>query len=82
MRTSVLSKFTVERDLSRCTQCQTCVNECAFDANYFDALDGVVRTRQGNCAGCQNCMIYCPAKALRVIERGASAKRRGNAAKV
>ncbi len=76
MRTSVLSKFTVERDSSRCTQCQTCVTECAFDTNYYDALDGLVKSRQGNCAGCQNCMIYCPAKALNIVERAASTKRK------
>lgn len=76
MRTSVLSRFVVQRDLSRCTQCQTCVRECGFEANYYDALEGVVRTRQGNCVGCQNCMIYCPAKALNVVERMAAKRRR------
>lgn len=76
MRTSVLSKFAVERDSSRCTQCQTCVTECAFDTNYYDALDGVVKSRHGNCVGCQNCMIYCPAKALSIVERAASRKRK------
>jgi MinD superfamily P-loop ATPase len=78
MRTSVLPRFTVERDPSRCTQCLTCVTECAFDANYYDSLDGVVKSRQGNCAGCQNCMIYCPSKALNIVERSASTKRKGN----
>jgi Fe-S-cluster-containing hydrogenase component 2 len=78
MKTGVLSRFTVERDQSRCTQCQTCVNECAFETNYYDALDGVVKSRQGNCVGCQNCMIYCPAKALNIVERAASTKRKGN----
>jgi Fe-S-cluster-containing dehydrogenase component len=81
MRASVVSKFTVERDLSRCTQCQTCVTECAFDANYYDALDGLVRTRQGNCVGCQNCMIYCPAKALNIVERAETARRRSSSAR-
>ncbi|MDM7999241.1 MAG: 4Fe-4S binding protein [Dehalococcoidia bacterium] len=77
MRTaSVISKFAVERDLSRCTQCQTCVKECGFEANYYDALSGVVRTRQGSCVGCQNCMIYCPAKAISLVERAASTRRR------
>lgn len=77
MRTSVLSRFIVERDLWRCTQCRTCVNECAFEVNYYDALDGVVKSRQGNCVGCQNCMIYCPAKALNIVERTESARRKG-----
>jgi Fe-S-cluster-containing dehydrogenase component len=76
MGTNVMSRFTVERDLSRCTQCQTCVSECAFETNYYDALDGVVKSRQGNCVGCQNCMIYCPAKALNIVERVASRKRK------
>jgi Fe-S-cluster-containing dehydrogenase component len=76
MKTGVLSRFTVERDLSRCTQCQTCVKECAFETNYYDALHGVVKSRQGNCMGCQNCMIYCPAKALNIVEHAASRKRK------
>jgi Fe-S-cluster-containing hydrogenase component 2 len=76
MKTCVSAKFIVKRDQSRCTQCQTCVNECAFDTNYYDALDGVVRSRQGNCVGCQNCMIYCPAKALNIVERATSTKRK------
>jgi len=76
MKTCVSAKFIVKRDQSRCTQCQTCVNECAFDTNYYDALDGVVRSREGNCVGCQNCMIYCPAKALNIVERAASTKRK------
>lgn len=81
MKTRVLSKFRVERDLSRCTQCRTCVNECAFDANYYDALDGVVRSREINCVGCQNCMVYCPSKALSVVELTTSTKRNGRSVK-
>jgi Fe-S-cluster-containing hydrogenase component 2 len=78
MRKSVLSKFTVQRDTSRCTQCQTCVTECAFNTKYYDSLEGAVKSRQGNCVGCQNCMIYCPAEALNIVERAVSPRRNGN----
>lgn len=82
MRTSVLSKFRVERDPSHCTQCQTYIRECAFEANWYDAVLGIVKTRQSNCAECQNCMIYSPANALSVTERGTSTKRKANPVRV
>jgi NAD-dependent dihydropyrimidine dehydrogenase PreA subunit len=37
MKTYLPSKFLVERDPERCIQCQVCVNQCTFDANYYDA---------------------------------------------
>ena len=76
MKTAVTSRFTVERDPSRCTQCQTCVRECPFGANYYDALDGVVKSRRSSCTGCRNCMVYCPARALNIVERAVSTKRK------
>ncbi|MBN2099753.1 MAG: hypothetical protein JW753_09170 [Dehalococcoidia bacterium] len=42
-----------------------------------DSLEGV-KSRHGNCVGCQKCMIYCPAKALNIVERAVSAKRNGD----
>ncbi len=45
MKTYLLSQFLVERDLERCIQCQVCVNQCTFDAQYYDAEDDEVRSR-------------------------------------
>ena len=65
-KTFLPSKFKVVRDPERCIQCKVCVNQCSFDAQYFDAEDGVVRSREENCVGCHRCAIFCPARALTI----------------
>jgi hypothetical protein len=47
------SRFLVERNQSRCMQCQVRVNQGSFDVHYHDAADDEVRSREGNCVGCQ-----------------------------
>ncbi len=66
MKTFLPSKFKVERDLERCINCKVCVNQCSFGAQYFDAEDGMVRSREENCVGCHRCAIFCPARALTI----------------
>jgi len=66
MKTFLPSKFKVERDQDRCIQCKVCVNQCSFDAQYYDEAAGVVRSREENCVGCHRCAIFCPARALTI----------------
>ena len=66
MKTYLPSKFLIERDPERCIQCKVCVNQCTFDAHYYDAEDDEVRSREENCVGCHRCVLFCPTQALTV----------------
>jgi len=43
-----------------------CVNQCTFDAHYYDAEDDEVRSREENCVGCHRCVVFCPTQALTI----------------
>ena len=66
MKTYLPSKFLVERDESRCIQCQVCYNQCTFDSHYYDAEDDEVRSCEENCVGCHRCVLFCPTNALTI----------------
>jgi len=66
MKTYLPSKFIVERDSSRCIQCQVCVNQCTFDVYAYDAEDDEVRSHEENCVGCHRCVVFCPTNALTI----------------
>ncbi len=66
MKTYLPTKFIIERDPERCIQCQVCVNQCTFDAHYYDAEDNMVRSREENCVGCHRCVVFCPTGALTI----------------
>jgi len=66
MKTYIAPKFIIKRDPERCIQCKVCVNQCSFDANYYDAEDNEVRSLEENCVGCHRCEIFCPTQALTI----------------
>ncbi len=66
MKTLLTSKFAVIRDPEKCIQCQVCVNQCSFNANYFDAEENEVKTHNENCVDCQRCVVYCPTRAITI----------------
>ncbi len=66
MKTYLPTKFIVERDAERCIKCQVCVNQCSFGAQYYDAEDDEVRSREENCVGCHRCVVFCPTRALTI----------------
>jgi glutamate synthase domain-containing protein 2 len=67
MKTYIAPKFIIKRDPERCIQCKVCVNQCSFDANYYDAEDNEVRSQEENCVGCHRCEVFCPTQALTII---------------
>jgi glutamate synthase domain-containing protein 2 len=67
MKTYIAPKFLVKRDPDLCIRCKVCVNQCSFDANYYDAEDDEVKSRSENCVGCHRCEIFCPTQALTII---------------
>ncbi len=66
MKTHLAPKFIIKRDPDRCIQCQVCVNQCSFDANYYDEADDEVRSNEEKCVGCHRCAVYCPTNALTI----------------
>jgi len=66
MKTYLEPKFIIDRDPDKCIRCQVCVNQCTFDAQYYDAEDDEVRCRDENCVGCHRCVVFCPTQALTV----------------
>ena len=67
MKTYIAPKFLVKRDADKCIQCKVCVNQCTFDAQYYDAEDDEVKSRPENCVGCHRCEIFCPTQALTIV---------------
>jgi glutamate synthase domain-containing protein 2 len=69
MKTYLVPRFCIQRDPDRCIQCQVCVNQCSFDANYYDAEDDAVISREENCVGCHRCVLFCPTQALTISRK-------------
>lgn len=67
MKTYLAPKFLIKRDPDLCIQCKVCVNQCTFDAQYYDAEDDEVKSRPENCVGCHRCELFCPTQALTII---------------
>jgi glutamate synthase domain-containing protein 2 len=66
MKTHLAPKFLIKRDQDRCIQCQVCVNQCSFGANYYDEIDDEVRSYEDKCVGCHRCAVFCPTNALTI----------------
>ena len=66
MKTYLPSRFIIERDSDRCIKCEVCVNQCSFDAQYYDKQDDIVRAREENCIGCHRCVSFCPTGAINI----------------
>ncbi len=58
--------FINDRDQDRCIQCQVCVRQCPYDANYFRESANVVDTRHENCTGCHRCEALCPTRCITI----------------
>ncbi|MGD9117920.1 MAG: glutamate synthase-related protein [Dehalococcoidia bacterium] len=67
MKTYLAPKFLIKRDPDLCINCKVCVNQCTFDAQYYDAEDDEVKSRSENCVGCHRCELFCPTQALTII---------------
>jgi len=66
MKSHLLPEFLLERDEGRCTKCRICIEQCTYDAHYYDEDRDAVRSRNENCVNCQRCVVFCPAQAITV----------------
>ncbi len=66
MKTYLPPRFLLERDQSRCIQCQVCVNQCSFDVHEYDADEDEIVSNEVNCVGCHRCVVFCPTNAVNV----------------
>jgi glutamate synthase domain-containing protein 2 len=66
VKTYLPPKFLVDRDETRCIGCQVCINQCTFDAHYYDPEDDQMGSRDENCVGCHRCVLFCPTRALTI----------------
>jgi len=68
MKSYAVPRFRVERDASRCIQCQVCVRQCGFSVHSYDPTEEGLYSREADCVGCHRCVIFCPTGALTVTE--------------
>jgi glutamate synthase domain-containing protein 2 len=66
MKTYLPSRFLVERNVDKCIRCKVCVNQCSFEAHFYDADEDEVKSLNEKCVGCHRCVLFCPTQALTI----------------
>lgn len=69
LKTYIPGDFVVVRDDNKCIRCKACVEQCSFEANFYDDEEDRVWSWDGHCVGCQRCVYICPTDAIRVEPR-------------
>ena len=60
--------FMVLRDDYKCIRCKSCVDQCSFDATYYDEDLDMIMNRHENCVNCKRCEAFCPTDAIKVVK--------------
>jgi NAD-dependent dihydropyrimidine dehydrogenase PreA subunit/DNA-binding MarR family transcriptional regulator len=60
------SRFCAEVDPDLCSECETCLDRCYFDAITMEEDTAVIDPE--NCMGCGLCLVTCPDEAIRLNE--------------
>lgn len=66
MKSYLAPKFLIDRDRSRCIDCEVCVRQCGYDVHYFDEDLQQVCSREEDCVACHRCVTFCPTHALSI----------------
>ena len=66
MKSYLAPRFLIERDESRCIDCQVCVRQCGYDVHYYDPDLDKVCSHDGDCVACHRCVTFCPTNALSI----------------
>ena len=61
-------EFEVVRNLSRCTNCRICEKQCTYGVHHFNETTGTMTEENTYCVACQRCVVYCPARALKIVK--------------
>jgi len=77
-RSLVPPAFFVERVTTRCIKCGVCVRQCGFSVHAQAEPYGEVVSTEENCVGCQRCVVFCPTRALRIMENVHSVRQHPN----
>ena len=60
--------FVVQRDHDRCILCMACIQQCAFEANYFYTVGRKVLSDDSRCIGCHRCEVICPTNCITIAK--------------
>ncbi len=60
--------YEVVRKLDRCDNCQACEKQCANDVHKFNKETCKWSVYEENCVNCQRCVVYCHARALKIVK--------------
>jgi glutamate synthase domain-containing protein 2 len=60
-------RFRVEIEDERCIRCLCCVEQCTFEALYFDQSRNRIGTIDQNCVACHRCAVFCPTSAISIL---------------
>ncbi len=72
LKTYTPPAFKVIRDNDRCIRCKACVEQCSFDATFYDEEEDKIWNWDANCVSCNRCAAICPTEAIIVETRGYS----------
>jgi len=62
-------RFTPRPMDDRCIRCQTCVQQCGWEALYYDPRSDAIKSLDERCTACHRCVWVCPTDAMWVQER-------------
>jgi len=71
-------EFIVDRNEDRCIKCKICINQCTYEAHYFDVEDDAVYSIDERCTNCQRCVVFCPTNALTIRKNQNSYRENAN----
>ncbi len=60
----LMDPFIAQVNESLCSDCQTCLTVCPYDAIHRIEADGVARVDEALCTGCGTCHAACPSAAI------------------